>query len=116
MNKQEIKDVLDTLLSEEIITNDEYKKFINELDSSKTEEVKLKLREFLNVKKDLLRNQILRSTAEYGDVLNELAESFKDDLELQGIVNEFNKSIENAVKEFDIEMDEIEKGIKVPKK
>lgn len=73
------------------------------------ETVRLKLIEFLEKREDLLRNQFLSNAAKYADSLNELAESFKDDQELQAIVNEFNQSIENATQEFNREMDELEK-------
>lgn len=113
MTKEEIKQMLNNLLERNILTNNEHEKFVSELNNVQTEDalemVRLKLIDFLERREDLLRNQFLNNAAKYADSLNELAESFKDDQELQDIVNEFNQSIDNVTKEFNREMSEIEK-------
>ncbi|MEM5815413.1 MAG: hypothetical protein QXD89_02950 [Candidatus Aenigmatarchaeota archaeon] len=112
MSKVEIKNLLDNLLKENVITQNEYEDLVKELDTSEPEEFKSRLRELLTLKLDALNDEILKTIAEYGDTLTRLAELFKDDEELQSIVNGFNNSIESAVKEFNIELDKIEEEIK----
>lgn len=115
MTKSEIKNILNNLLSNGVITNQEYSEFINMTDSTSEDEldsVRLRILDFLNLRINELNAQFLDEVALYSESLTRLRDLLPEDEELKMLVDEFNQNISSALDDFNNEMDKISSDFK----